>query len=72
MKEMLGLGAKKDPHAGMGIGMSPQPKADEKPAKPFVKKETYTIEEVHMWRKSLDTQTITLTGTVYKVSKGIM
>ena len=72
MKDMLGLSTKKDPHAGMGIGMSPQPKEEEKPAKPFVKKDTYTIEEVHMWRKSLDKQNITLTGTVYKVSKGIM
>ena len=72
MKDMLGLSSqKKDPHAGMGIGMSPQP-ADEKPAKPFVKKDAYTIEEVHMWRKSLNGQTITLTGTVFKVSKGIM
>jgi len=72
MKDMLDLSSqKKDPHAGMGIGMSPQP-ADEKPAKPFVKKDAYTIEEVHMWRKSLNGQTITLTGTVFKVSKGIM
>lgn len=72
MKDMLGLSTKKkDPHAGMGIGMSPQP-ADEKPAKPFVKKDTYTVEEVHMWRKSLNGQTITVTGSVYKVSKGIM
>lgn len=73
MKELLGLGstAKKDPHAGMGRGMSPEPK-DEKPAKPFVKKERYTVEEVHMWRKSLKDQTITLEGTVFKVSHGIM
>ena len=70
MKDLLGLG-KKDPHAGMGIGMSPQP-ADEKATKPFVKKETYTVEEVHMWRKNLNGQTIALTGSVYKVSKGIM
>ena len=72
MKDMLGLSSqKKDPHAGMGIGMSPQP-ADEKPAKPFVKKDAYTVEEVHMWRKSLNGQIITLTGSVFKVSKGIM
>jgi predicted heme/steroid binding protein len=72
MKDMLGLGSKaKDPHAGMGIGMSPQP-ADEKPAKPFVKKDSYTVEEVHMWRKSLKGKTIILEGTVFKVSKGIM
>jgi len=72
MKDMLGLGTKKkDPHAGMGIGMPSEP-VDEKPAKPFVKKDTYTIEEIHMWRKSLKGQTVALTGTVFKVSKGIM
>jgi len=71
MKEMLGLGRKKDPHAGMGMGKSPEPE-DEKPALPFVKKDTYTIEEIHMWRKDLDKQTITLKGTVFKVSKDIM
>ena len=72
MKEMLGLGSKaKDPHAGMGMGMSAQP-VDEKPAKPFVKKDSYTVKEVHMWRKNLKGQTITLEGTVFKVSKSIM
>ncbi|MBA1421094.1 MAG: hypothetical protein FAF03_09655 [Epsilonproteobacteria bacterium] len=72
MKDMLGFSSqKKDPHAGMGMGMSPEP-ADEKPAKPFVKKDAYTVEEVHMWRKNLKDQTITLEGTVFKVSKGIM
>ena len=71
MKEMLGLGVKKDPHAGMGMGKSPKPE-DEKPALPFVKKDTYTIEVVHMWRKNLDKQNITLKGRVFKVSKGIM
>ncbi len=71
MKEMLGLSpAKKDPHAGMGMGMSPQ--EEEKPAKPFIKKEVYTIEEIHMWRKSLEGQTISLEATVYKVSHQIM
>jgi predicted heme/steroid binding protein len=73
MKEMLGLGAtdKKDPHAGMGRGMSAEPE-NETPAKPFVKKDAYTIEEIHMWRKELKDQTITLEGTVFKVSHGIM
>jgi predicted heme/steroid binding protein len=70
MKAMLGLGTKKDPHAGMGKGMSPE--IEEKPAKPFEKKESYTIEEIHMWRKDLDKQTITIKGTVFKVSKDIM
>ena len=69
MKEMLGL-TKKDPHQGMGKGMSPQ--KDEKPAKPFVKKDVYSIEEIHMWRKSLEGQTLTIKAKVYKVSKHIM
>ena len=72
MKDMLGLSPKKqDPHAGMGRGMPSEPE-EEKPALPFVKKETYTIEEVHMWRKNLAGQTITLEATVYKVSHQIM
>ncbi len=73
MKEMLGLGkaTHKDSHAGMGRGMSPTPE-DETPAKPFVNKESYTIEEIHMWRKHLDKQTITVKGKVFKVSKEIM
>lgn len=74
MKEMLGLDTQsshaKDPHKGMGRGISPE--EDEKPAKPFVKKDTYTIEEVHMWRKSLEGQIISLEATVYKVSPQIM
>jgi len=73
MKEMLGLGAvaTKDPHASMGRGISVEPK-DETPAKPFIKKDTYTVEEIHMWRKNLKDQIITLAGTVFKVSHGIM
>ena len=69
MKDMLGL-SKNDPHKGMGIGKSP--KKDEKPAKPFVKKDTYTIEEIHMWRKSLSGKTLNIEGKVFKVSRGIM
>ena len=69
MKDILGLGSK-DPHKGMGMGMSPD--EEEKPAKPFVKKDTYTVEEVHMWRKSLEGQVISLEGTVFKVSHQIM
>lgn len=69
MKDILGLG-NKDPHKGMGIGMSPED--EEKPAKPFVKKDLYTVEEVHMWRKSLEGQIISLEGTVFKVSHQIM
>ena len=71
MKDMLGLNNKKDPHAGMGVGMKPQPK-EEEPSKPFVKKKSYTIEEIHMWHKNLKDQNITLIGTVFKVSHGIM
>jgi predicted heme/steroid binding protein len=54
----------------MGIGMPPED--EEKPVKPFVKKDAYTVEEVHMWRKSLEGQTISLEGSVYKVSHQIM
>lgn len=72
MKEMLGLEtAKKDPHTDMNTKISPT-QEEEKPTKPFVKKDTYTVEEVHMWRKSLDGKTITVKGKIYKVSKGIM
>jgi hypothetical protein len=72
MKAMLGLStAEKDPHAGMGRGMS-QVEEDEKPSKPFVKKDAYTVEEIHMWRKELKDQTISIKGSVFKVSKGIM
>ena len=72
LKSMLDLDkTKKDPHAGMGKGMSPDPE-EEKPSKPFVKKDAYTIEEIHMWRKELKGQTINLEGTVFKVSHGIM
>lgn len=71
MKEMFAMGTKKDPHAGMGRGMTGELE-EEKPAKPFVKKESYSIEEIHMWRKDLDKQTISIKGTVFKVSKNIM
>jgi len=69
MKDMLGLSSK-DPHKGMGRGMSAE--ENEKPAKPFVKKDVYTIEEVHMWRKNLEDKIISLEGTVFKVSHQIM
>lgn len=39
---------------------------------PFVEKETYSIEEIHMWRKSLQNQIITLEAKVTKVSHQIM
>jgi len=68
MKEMLGLStATKDPHAGIAT----EPK-NVTPTKAFSKKDTYTVEEIHMWRKELKNQTITLEGTVSKVSHAIM
>lgn len=72
MKAMLGLSAaQKDPHEGMGIGMSPV-EEDEKPSTPFVKKDMYTVAEIHMWRKELKDQIIAIKGSVFKVSRGIM
>jgi hypothetical protein len=71
LKSMLAIGSQtKDPHAGMGRGMSPEP--EEKPAKPFVKKDAYSVEEVHMWRKDLNNTTIKVEGKVFKVSHDIM
>lgn len=74
MKEMLGLSTEntqtKNPHEGMGIGMSPE--EEEESVKPFVKKDVYTIEEIHMWRKDLEGQIISIEATVYKVSHQIM
>jgi predicted heme/steroid binding protein len=72
MKALLGLNTtKQDPHAGIGRGLSPEP-IEEIPSKPFVKKVSYSVEEIHMWRKNLKDQIITLEGTVFKVSHGIM
>ena len=45
---------------------------DTKLLKPFVKKETYTIEEIHMWRKNLEGQVISVEATVHKVLHEIM
>lgn len=72
MKDMLGLSpAKKDPHTGMGRGMTPS-EENKTTAKPFVQKDAYTVEEIHMWRKELKDQLITIKGSVFKVSKKIM
>jgi len=72
MKEMLGLStAAKDPHAEIDKA-TPQELQNHTPTKSFVKKDTYTVEEIHMWRKELKDQTITLEGTVSKVSQAIM
>jgi len=61
----------RDPHQGMGVGKSPK-KEDEKPSKPFVKKDFYTVEEIHMWRKSLKNKIVKVKGSVFKVSHQIM
>lgn len=41
-------------------------------SKPFVKKEAYTIEEIHLWRTHLEGQTISIKAKVFKVSEQIM
>ncbi|WP_309497856.1 hypothetical protein [Sulfurovum sp.] len=56
MKEMLDL----------------DPKQENKPTAPFVKKDTYSIEEIHMWRSHLEGQTISIEGSISKVSHEIM
>ena len=75
MKDMLGFGSKnphaKDPHRAMGMWKLPV-EEDKKPTKPFVKKDFYTVEEVHMFRKELKDQTILVKATVVKVSHQIM
>jgi len=71
LKSMMEL-EEKDQHTGTGIGMSPQPKESDKPAKPFVKKDLYTVPEVHMWRKSLKDKTVKVKGRIHKVSRNIM
>jgi predicted heme/steroid binding protein len=71
MKDMLGLSTQaKDPHAGMGRGMTAEKEVA--PSTPFVKKDSYTIEEIYMWRKNLKDQNITIEGKVFKVSHAIM
>ena len=71
MKEMLDLSPKKqDPHANMEKWMSPTEKNDL--TKAFVQKDTYTVEEIHMWRESLEGQNIAIEASVSKVSHEIM
>jgi len=75
MKEMLGLLAKtadtNDPHKELNMGISP---AEDtlKPTKPFVKKDFYTVEEVHIFRDELKDQIISVKASVFKVSHQIM
>jgi hypothetical protein len=66
LKDMLGLAAPKSKTV-----VTPK-KESEKPAKPFVKKDFYTVEEIFMWKESLKDQTINVKGEVLKVSKQIM
>lgn len=60
MREMLGLGNSKNasnPHQS---------------TLPFVEKEFYLVEEVFMWRKSLQGKVVKVKGSIYKVSHQIM
>ncbi len=43
-----------------------------KPAKPFVKKEFYTVEEIFMWKDFLKNENIKVKGEILKISKQIM
>lgn len=71
MKEMLDLSPKKqDAHADMEKWMSPT--EEKNLTKDFVKKDTYTVEEIHMWRENLEGQKITIEASVSKVSHEIM
>lgn len=71
MKEMLDLGSKKqDPHTNMEKWMSPA--EENNLPKAFVQKDTYTIEEIHMWREKLAGTNITIEASVSKVSHEIM
>jgi len=66
LKDMLGLSAPK-------VTTEIAPKKElEKPAKPFVKKELYTVAEVFMWKNELKDQVVSVKGEVLKVSKQIM
>lgn len=60
-----------DPHKGTDMEQSPI-EEEVKPTKPFVKKDFYTIEELHMYRKELKDQIISVKATVRKVSRQIM
>ncbi|CAA6817549.1 MAG: Unknown protein [uncultured Sulfurovum sp.] len=62
MKEMLGLNSTKP-------FVAPKTQAV---TKPFTQKSSYTIEEIHMWRKELANQMVAVEATVTKVSHAIM
>ena len=71
MKEMLGLAPQKNAHTNMHKKTTPNAKIKVS-VKPYVKKEAYSIEEIHMWRAELKDQMITIEGTATKVSHAIM
>ncbi len=64
LKSMLGINTSIDANRDAPV--------EQTPAKPFVKKELYTVEEVHMWRKWLKDKAVKVKGKVYKVARGIM
>ena len=66
LKSMLGLNSQQ-PHTAAA-----KPAESDKPAKPFVEKPFYTVEEVHMWRHALKGKTVKVKGKLYKVSRNIM
>jgi len=71
MKEMLDIDAKQQiSHTDMEKWMSPVEEKDQ--TKAFVKKDTYTIEEIHLWRENLEGQDITIEASISKVSHEIM
>lgn len=67
LKSMLGLDRGQQAHT-----TAAKPAESDKPAKPFVKKAFYTVEEVHMWRHALQGKTVKVKGKLYKVSRNIM
>jgi len=71
MKAMLGLASQNNPHSGAEKSITPEVKT-KTTIKPFVKKDAYTIEEIHIWRAELKDTMITLEATVTKVSHAIM
>ncbi len=66
LKSMLGLTTHSTKRA------TKQATTPSKPAKPFVEKAFYTVEEVHQWRHALKGKTIKVKGRLYKVSRNIM
>ncbi len=65
LQDMLGLSSNKKE-------LTSPKKTQEKPAKPFTKKEFYTVEEIFMWRDDLKDSIIKVKGTIKKISREIM